>query len=130
MQASNDFQVNKLRLFTLFICTFVMSEPSRKRFKILTDEEMKEKQLSVQNINSIKNEKKAEKAFKEYLQQAGEVDINFYCYAEEKLDYHLSKFWFAARKKNEELYRVSSLENMRHSLNRALKRFGHNFDIT
>ena len=107
-----------------------MDTPPAKRFKILTDKELQEQQLSAQNLNTLKNEKKAERIFKEYLQEAGETDLNFYLYTEEQLDSHLAKFWFAARKKNHELYRVSSLENIRHSLNRALKRSGHGFDIT
>ena len=98
-----------------------MSQPNKKRFKLHTDDELKQKQLDLQNKNSLKNEKKAERAFMEYLHEVGETDNNFYCFTEEQLDYHLSKFWFAARTEKGDYYRVSSLENMRHSLNRALK---------
>ena len=91
---------------------------------------MLEKQKDLQNKNSLKNEKKAERAFKLYLSEAGEEDTDFHSYSEEKLDYHLSKFWFAAHTQNGDYYHVSSLDNLRHSLNRSLKRFGHNYDIT
>ena len=106
-----------------------MSEPNKKRFKLHTDTELEDKQQSLQNKNTLKNEKKAEKAFKLFLTESG-ADPNFYVFTEKELDSHLCKFWFAARTEKGNLYRVSSLENMRHSLNRALKRYGHEFDIT
>ncbi|CAB4044441.1 threonine dehydratase biosynthetic, chloroplastic, partial [Paramuricea clavata] len=49
---------------------------------------------------------------------------------EEKLDKHLAKFWFAAKTKDGHKYKVGSLQTIRYSLNRALKSFGHKFDIT
>ena len=107
-----------------------MGEPKKKRFKLLTDAELTDKQKQLQNKNSLKNEKKAEKAFKLYLEEVGEEDNNFYTYTEAHFDYHLAKFWFAARTEKGDFYRVNSLENLRHSLNRALKRFGHAYDIT
>ena len=107
-----------------------MDEPANKRFKLISDAELHQKQYDLQNKNSLRNEKKAEKAFKEYLAAVGEADTNFYAYTEEELDTHFAKFWFAARTQKGDFYRVSSLENMQHSLNRAMKRFGHSIDVT
>ena len=44
----------------------------------------------------------------------------------------LSKFWFGARMNEEEpkLYIVSSVKNFKYSLNRILRKAGHEFGIT
>jgi hypothetical protein len=99
------------------------------RFQQISDEDLKIRQDSLKNNNTTKNEKKAEGIFKEYFIQIGEED-NFYEFSEEKLDKHLAKFWFAARTKDGHKYKVGSLQTIRYSLNRALKSFGHKFDIT
>ena len=99
------------------------------RFQRISDEDLKIKQESLKNNNTTKNEKKAEGIFKEYFIQIGEED-NFYEFSEEKLDKHLAKFWFAERTKDGLKYKVGSLQTIRYSLNRALKSFGHKFDIT
>lgn len=101
-----------------------------KRFENISDEQLKQKQESLQNRNTIESEKKAERLFKEYLKEMGEEELNFYEFSESKLDKHLAKFWFAARTKNGQKYKMGSLETIRYSLNRALKRYGHKFDIT
>ncbi len=100
-----------------------------ERFETNPDEDLKIRQESLQNNNTTKNEIKAEGIFKEYLIQIGEED-NFYEFSEEKLDKHLAKFWFAARTKDGHKYKVGSLQTIHYGLNRALKRFGHKFDIT
>lgn len=100
-----------------------------KRFEEISEDDLKIRQESLKNNNTTKNEKKAEAVFKEYLIQVGEED-NFYQFSEEKLDKHLAKFWFAARTKHGQKYKVGSLQTIRYGLNRALKRFGHKFDIT
>ena len=99
-----------------------MTEPQEKQFKLISYEEMLAKQHELQNKNSIKNEKKAEKACKEYLHAADEDNVDLFTYTEAELDRHLAKFWFAASTQKGEHYRVSSLDNIRHSINRALKR--------
>lgn len=103
---------------------------STRRFEVNSVEELNERLKNLQNKNSIENEKKAESQFKEYLKETGEDDINFFEFSEEKLDKHLAKFWFAARTKDRQKYKSGSLETIRYSLNRALKRYGHKFDIT
>ena len=54
----------------------------------------------------------------------------FFNYTESELDGHLKTFWFNARTKDGDFYSASSLDTMRYGLNRALKKFGHAFDIT
>ena len=126
-----------------------MEGPPRKRFAHYSEEELKEKSESVQKKNTLKNEEKAERAFKSYLTEIGVKNTDFYTYTEAELDGHLAKFWFGPRKVpkrgnkstfmsdindveavEDNKYKVGSLYTMRHSLNRALKRYGHNFDIT
>ena len=57
-------------------------------------------------------------------------NTNFYGYREAELDHRLAKFWFGTRKKDNEMYKAGSLDTIRYGLNRALKRYGHEFDIT
>ena len=111
------------------------SGPPAKRFAHFSEKELEEKALSVQKKNTLRNEEKAVRAFKEYLSEV-EAPTDFFVFNEPELDSYLSKFWFCLRKKkktnhdNSDHYRVSSMYTMRHSLNRALKRYGHEFDIT
>jgi hypothetical protein len=100
-----------------------------KRFEAISNEQLKQRQHNLENKNTTDNEKKAERLFKQYLAEIGE-DLNFCEFNEEKLDKHLAKFWFPARTKNGQKYKIGSLETIRYSLNRVLKRYGHKFDIT
>ena len=93
-------------------------------------EEVHEEQLKLENINTVKNENKAVNAFKNYLAEIGLEDMNFFTFTEAKLDRHLTTFWFNARTKNGENYSASSLDTIRYGLNRALKKYGHSYDIT
>lgn len=99
----------------------------------MDDDEIDKRQEQQQNQNSIAAEKKAERAFRDFLAECDELEsTNFYTFETEKLDKYLRKFYFGARQKKDptKKYSVSSLEQMRNSLNRALKKFGHKFDIT
>ena len=125
-----------------------MDGPPTKRFAIYSNDELKQKAEAVQKKNTLKNEEKAERAFKAFLTESGVENNDFYTYTKSELDSHLAKFWFGARKApkktkktsfmskdteadiDDNKYKVGSLYTMRHSLNRALKRYGHNFDIT
>ena len=42
----------------------------------------------------------------------------------------MATFWWNARTQKGEKYKASSLETLRHGLKRALKSFGHEYDIT
>lgn len=100
---------------------------------ILSDAEVKRKQKTLQNKHTIAAESKADRAFREFLSECPDLDsTNFYLFDTETLDRYLAKFYFGARQKKDpsKKYTVSSLEQMRNSLARALKRYGHKFDIT
>ncbi|CAB3989796.1 Hypothetical predicted protein [Paramuricea clavata] len=86
---------------------------------------------NLENKNTADNEKKESRTFIQTIscREIGE-DLNFCEFSEEKLEKHLAKFWFAARTKNGQIYNIGSLETIRYSLNRVLKRYGHKFDIT
>ena len=114
-----------MSIFTLKIA-LSKSQP----FGNITIDEVREEQRQLQNQNTLSIEKKAVKAFKDYLEHIGVENTDFFTYTEAKLDGHLSTFWFNARKKNGDHYNASSMETMRYGLNRALKRYGHNNDIT
>lgn len=101
-----------------------------KHFKHQTKEQLEEKQEQLQNQSTIANEKKAVKAFKAYLDEAGVENTDFFTYSQDELNEHLAQFYFAARTEEGEMYKMSSLEGLCYGLNRALKRYGHNFDIT
>ena len=100
------------------------------RFGQLTTEECVSKGDSVQNRNTINNELKSSKIFKAYLSQLGVENTDFFSYTEQELDEYLSTFWWNARTQKGNEYTASSMETIRYSLNRALQRFRHNFDIT
>ena len=114
-----------------------MDPPPPKCFAHFSDEELKQKGENVQKKNTIRNEEKAVRAFKDYLTEVDAENNNFFVFTERELDSHMAKFWFALRKKkksggddSDNYYCVSSMYTMRQSLNRALKRYGHEFDIT
>ena len=100
------------------------------RFGNLNVNECLIKGESVQNRNTINNEKKATTIFKEYLGSLGLDDTDFFSFTEDELDHYLTSFWWNARTKKGTEYSASSMETIRYSLNRALTHHGHNFDIT
>ena len=73
-----------------------LSKP--KCFGNLTLHEIEEKQKELQNPNTTNNEKKAVRAFKNYLAEQGLEDIDFFYYTESELDKHLRTFWFNTKK--------------------------------
>lgn len=107
--------------------------PTLKRFGDASDKCIKKIRQDVQNQNSISAEKRAERAFIAFLSEQEDLpeeQTDFYAFDTETLDKWLGKFWFAARTKKMEKYTISSLDNMRYSLNRCLKKAGKMFDIT
>ena len=100
------------------------------RFGKLTVKECIAKGHQVQNRNTINNEKKAVNIFKEYLASLGLEDTDFMLFSEAELDHYLTSFWWNARTKKGSEYTASSMETICYSLNRALMKYGHNFDIT
>ena len=105
-------------------------QQQNKRFGELTENDCAIKGEEMQNKNTISSEQKSCRIFKEYLQQIGVQDTNFFLFTEEELDKHLSTFWWNARTRKGTNYTASSIETIRYSINRALQRYGHNYDIT
>lgn len=108
--------------------------PNKKRFLEMSEEDLDQEREDSQNKNTISAEKKAERAFKAFLGEQDELDpeqTDFYAFDIDTLNKWLSKFWFAARTaKTGEKYTISSLDNMRYSLNRCLQKAGKTYDIT
>ena len=110
--------------------------PLKKRFKVISDEELKQKRKEQENQNTINSEKRADKAFKSFLTECGCESNEYYFFEERELCTWLSKFWFGARTvpdKNEqegEMYSVNTMRNFKYALNRILKKYGHAYDIT
>ena len=126
-----------------------MEPPNKKKktvkhkFVIYSDAEIKAKQEARKNRNTTKTEERADRAFRRFLSQCGETDLNYWNYTEPDLDAYLSKFWFGARKDpdsdyksdNEDperkqlMYSANTMKNFRYALNRILKFKGHEYDI-
>ena len=114
-----------------------------KRFLVLSDEDLDIKTKRNKNENTLRAEKKADKAFTNFLIAMGlpEDGLEYWNFTEPELDNYLAKFWFSARKtssensqecdndKKEHLYKANSLRNVQYSLNRILKNKGHLYDI-
>ena len=75
--------------------------PPIKRFASLTDDEINDLRLKVQNRNTTSSDKKWEKVFKEFLRE-NEIDEDFYVSNIETLNKFLSKLWFGAHQNNKE----------------------------
>ena len=68
---------------------------SKKRFAQLTDEDLANKKIKVQKKNTVKADKLSENQFRQFLQEEGVKNYEFWLYDEPTLDKHLCKFWFA-----------------------------------
>ena len=96
-----------------------MAQLPVKHFAHFTEEELKNKSDAVQKKNTIRNEEKALRAFKAYLNEISSKSDNFFTFTESELDQHLAKFWFSLQKQKkdtdtdeETFYRVSSMYTM------------------
>ena len=107
-----------------------MASAPKNRFWRLTVEEIEQEQENLCNPNTTKNENKAVNACKNYLEHLGAENTDFFTYTEAELDKYLGIFWFNAHTQDGDFYSPSSMEILRHGLNRALKRYDHQFDIT
>ena len=123
------------------LITMAFSKPDtgvkRKRFDMeITDERVDSKHIELQNRNTKKAEKTAQRQFMEYLSEIGCSSTEFWTFDETDLDRHLAKFWFAARQEKPDKitgepkkYKVQSLKGLRYGLKRFLIEKGHTFDI-
>ena len=106
------------------------------RFMDINDETLAEKHLHVQKKNTKKNDKAAERQFRDYLSLKDCDHTCFWDFEAHTLDDHLSKFWFSTRQnkideatKEPKKYRVQTMKTMRYALNRVLREHGTSFDI-
>ena len=104
-------------------------QPLAKRYKKVTESDIKQKEEEFKNPNSLANERKAVKNFKLFL-EFNKQPTDFFVYTEPELDTWLSKFYIGTRTEKGEYYSSGSMHTMRYGLNRALQAYGHNFDIT
>lgn len=100
-----------------------------KRFANLTESDIDKVKEDNKKANTIRADKKCEKAFIEYLQAKGFQNLEYWNYSTEDLNNILSKFWFEIRNQEGEMYRVSTLKHYRYSLNRCLQRRGLETDL-
>ena len=71
-----------------------------KRFLLMNDSDLEVKTKQCKNDNTEKSERRAHKAFTNYLLAMGcpEEATDYWNFTEPELDRYLSKFWFGARK--------------------------------
>ena len=113
----------------------------------MNDENLATKSKKAKNKNTIRTEKRADKAFIKFLMEMGVPpdQTNYWNFSEPDLDNFLAKFWFGARKDNDDsqeqvlqqdpelksqMYKATTLRNLHYGLNRILHTKGHLYDIT
>ncbi|XP_048771872.2 uncharacterized protein LOC125677743 [Ostrea edulis] len=101
-----------------------------KRFGQTTATQIDEKRLKVNSEKTRRCNAKAAKILRDYLKEQGQNE-EFEAYDTVGLSEVLGHFYCDARKPDGEKYKTSSLENIRHSLNRYLRSqpFNKPFDI-
>lgn len=99
-----------------------------ERFVFLNNEDLKKKRDDLQEKNTIKADKKAEKTFVNWLIQRGEP-ADYAALPNKELDALLCKYWFEVRTEEGEFYKTSSLGGLRYGLNRRLQSLGRDIDI-
>ena len=112
---------------------------------IISDDESEKKLVGGKNVNTVKSEKKADKAFCRLLTSHGCTDTNYWYFEEPELDNFLAKFWLCVHKddddesdesdqedpdKKDKKYSANTLKNFRYALNRILHTKGHLYNIT
>ena len=101
-----------------------------KRFATLTADDIQAKKTLLNSRETIRNNNKFSRTLKAYLDEIGE-DSNFEYFEKDKLNNVLSQFYLSVRKQDGEFYKATTLENMRHTINRYLQSVPYNrkFDI-
>ena len=101
-----------------------------ERFGNASLEDISSKQQNIHAKTTLKANKKAANALKEYCKAKG-MNGDIENYDKESLNKLLTHYYIDARKSTGEKYRVSSLENIRFSLNLffQMKNMNENFDI-
>ena len=115
----------------------------RNKFIVYTDEELKAKHEAGKNKNTMKTEERADRAFRKFLSEWREKQLDYWNYEEPDLDSYLCKFWFGARKDPDSdfesdsedpgrkslMYLANTMRSFHYTLNRILKFKGHEYDI-
>ena len=108
----------------------------KDRFNHISDDNLREKHIKVQKKNTKKNDKAAERQFRDYLAFKECAHTRFWEFSKEDLDDHLSRFWFSTRQNKidettnqPKKYCVQTMKTMRYALNRVLRENGIGFDI-
>ena len=123
---------------TITMALSKLQAEKRKRFDLdISESIVAEKHIKLQNKNTKKGERTAQKQFMEYLKEIGCIQTQFWEFDDCELDRHLSTFWFAARQEKVDpttgeakKYKVQTLKSTRHALKRFLIEQGKKFDIT
>ena len=121
----------------------------RKRFESFTSEELHAKRQNTVPTSTVKNNRKWDKVFRDYLREKQCGNTEYWYYPDEELDSVLSNFWFEARtqrspltpeekilakERNQDihpdLYSIASLRNLRNGLSRCLAEHGKHIDLT
>ncbi len=97
-----------------------------KRFADHSAGEILAKRANIVPKNTINANKGASSLFRCYLEEKSQ-NTNFETFDPVRLAEHLSHFYMDVRTKDGEMYKATSLESMRHSLNRYLKAPPHSF---
>ena len=112
---------------------------------VITDEDLEKKLITGKNLNTVKSEKKADKAFRNFLTANGCTNTDYWYFEEPELDNFLAKFWLCTRKeeqsdseesdnddpeKKNKKYSANSIRSFRYALNRILRNKGHLYNIT
>ena len=101
-----------------------------ERFVIFSEQQIQDNNDGQANKNSIKNEEKAVKCLKLFLQANNVEDTDFFKYVDEGLDWCLAKFYWGVRTEKGEKYSSSTMHTIRYGSNRALQKSGKTYDIT
>ena len=101
-----------------------------KRFATISEQEIEQKRRLLTPKNTTKCETSAANVLRDYLTEKG-MNIQFETFPKKELDTVLSKFYLEARTKDGQLFKKSSIEGIRYSLNRFLKKLPNNetFDL-
>ena len=101
---------------------------TKRRFAAFSAADLELKRKNSVPASTKKANEKAGRVFNNYLTENA-VDKQVHELDSGELASLLGKFYFEARTVNGDLYKCSSLENLRHSLNRYLKQFHPMIDI-
>ena len=115
----------------------------------LSDDQLEKRLKEGQNKNTVKSERKADKAFTRFLTANGAEGLEYWYFDEPELDNWLAKFWLCVRKdendsdseeesqdtpqdpqKTSLMYSANTLRSFRYGLNRILRSKGHLYKIT